>query len=62
MPPQGVLGRSYTHTKGEGATLTITTDGSVAEVAGVFVGLVMPGSNRPSSPRRWPPSTTCSSR
>ena len=31
--------QSYAHTEGEGATLTITTDGSVAEVAGIFVGL-----------------------
>ncbi len=35
----GVLGDSYTHTTGEGATLTITTDGSVAEVASIFVEL-----------------------
>ncbi|MEI6726406.1 MAG: ATP-binding cassette domain-containing protein [Actinomycetes bacterium] len=34
-----VLGRSYAHTAGEGATLTITTDGTVAQVAGIFVGL-----------------------
>ena len=34
-----VLGESYAHTEGEGATLTITTDGSVAEVAGIFVVL-----------------------
>ena len=33
------LGGSYDHTDGEGATLTITTDGSVAQVAGVFAGL-----------------------
>ena len=33
------LRESYACTEGEGATLTITTDGSVAEVAGVFVGL-----------------------
>ena len=34
-----VLGKSYAHTEGEGATLTITTDGTVAQVAGIFVGL-----------------------
>ncbi len=34
-----VLGKSYAHTEGEGATLTITTDGTVAEVASIFVGL-----------------------
>ena len=34
-----VLGKSYTHTQGEGATLTITTDGTVAQVASIFVGL-----------------------
>jgi ABC-2 type transport system ATP-binding protein len=33
------LGRSYACREGEGAALTITTDGSVAEVAGVFVEL-----------------------
>ena len=33
------LGESYACTEGEGATLTITTDGTVAEVAGIFVGL-----------------------
>ena len=33
------LGTSYACTEGEGAKLTITTDGSVAEVAGVFVRL-----------------------
>ncbi len=34
-----VLGKSHAHTEGEGATLTITTDGTVAQVAGIFVGL-----------------------
>ena len=34
-----VLGKSYVHTEGEGATLTITTDGTVAQVANIFVGL-----------------------
>jgi ABC-2 type transport system ATP-binding protein len=34
-----VLGNSYAHTEGEGATLTITTDGTVAQVASIFVGL-----------------------
>ena len=33
------LGKSYACLEGEGATLTITTDGTVAEVAGVFAGL-----------------------
>ena len=33
------LRESHACTTGEGATLTITTDGSVGEVAGVFVGL-----------------------
>ena len=33
------LGESYVCTAGEGATLTITTDGTVAEVASVFVVL-----------------------
>jgi ABC-2 type transport system ATP-binding protein len=33
------LGSSYECTEGEGPTLTITTDGSVAEVASIFVGL-----------------------
>ena len=33
------LGESHDHTEGEGATLTITTDGTVAEVAGVFGAL-----------------------
>jgi ABC-2 type transport system ATP-binding protein len=33
------LRESYACAEGEGATLTITTDGSVAQVAGVFVGL-----------------------
>ena len=33
------LGESYACREGEGATLTITTDGTVAEVAGIFVGL-----------------------
>jgi ABC-2 type transport system ATP-binding protein len=33
------LGTSYACLEGAGATLTITTDGSVAEVAGVFAGL-----------------------
>ena len=36
---QRLLGASYEHTEGEGATLTITTDGTVAEVASIFVGL-----------------------
>jgi ABC-2 type transport system ATP-binding protein len=35
----GELGRSYPCTDGEGATLTITTDGTVAELAGVFDAL-----------------------
>ena len=34
-----VLGRSYAAAKGEGATVTITTDGSVSQVAGTFVAL-----------------------
>jgi ABC-2 type transport system ATP-binding protein len=34
-----VLGRNSAHTAGEGATLTITTDGSVSQVAGVFAEL-----------------------
>ena len=34
-----VLGGSYAYTEGEGTTLTITTDGTVAEVASIFVGL-----------------------
>jgi ABC-2 type transport system ATP-binding protein len=34
-----LLRSSYELTEGEGPTLTITTDGSVAEVASVFVGL-----------------------
>ena len=34
-----VLGKSYAGLEGAGATLTITTDGSVAEVAGIFGGL-----------------------
>ena len=34
-----VLGKSYACSAGEGATLTITTSGTVAEVAGIFVGL-----------------------
>ena len=34
-----MLGESYALTEGEGVTLTITTDGSVAQVAGIFVGL-----------------------
>jgi ABC-2 type transport system ATP-binding protein len=34
-----VLGKSYAQAEGEGATLTITTDGTVAHVAGIFVGL-----------------------
>jgi ABC-2 type transport system ATP-binding protein len=34
-----LLRSGYELTEGEGATLTITTDGSVAEVASVFVGL-----------------------
>ena len=33
------LGESYAHTEGGGATLTITTDGTVAEVASMFVAL-----------------------
>jgi ABC-2 type transport system ATP-binding protein len=33
------LGESYAHSEGEGATLTITTDGSVAQVASMFVAL-----------------------
>jgi ABC-2 type transport system ATP-binding protein len=33
------LGRSYTCLEGAGATLTITTDGTVAEMAGIFAGL-----------------------
>jgi ABC-2 type transport system ATP-binding protein len=33
------LGKSYACVEGEGATLTITTDGTVAEVAGIFAGL-----------------------
>ena len=33
------LGKSYACTEGEGATLTITTDGTVAEMAGLFVAL-----------------------
>jgi ABC-2 type transport system ATP-binding protein len=33
------LGRSYACSKGEGATLTITTDGTVAGLAGVFTDL-----------------------
>ena len=34
-----VLGESYACLEGEGATLTITTGGTVAEVAGIFGGL-----------------------
>jgi ABC-2 type transport system ATP-binding protein len=34
-----LLGSSHEHTEGEGPTLTITTDGSVADVATIFVGL-----------------------
>jgi ABC-2 type transport system ATP-binding protein len=34
-----VLGKSHAQAEGEGATLTITTDGTVAQVAGIFVGL-----------------------
>ena len=34
-----VLGESYAHTAGGGATLTISTDGTVAEVASMFVVL-----------------------
>lgn len=34
-----VLGKNYVHTAGESATLLITTDGSVAEVASVFTEL-----------------------
>jgi ABC-2 type transport system ATP-binding protein len=33
------LGRSFPHTEAQGATLTIATDGTVADVAGVFIGL-----------------------
>jgi ABC-2 type transport system ATP-binding protein len=33
------LGGSYACSEGEGATLTITTDGAVADVAGVFAAL-----------------------
>jgi len=33
------LGTSYAPAKGEGATLTVTTDGSVSRIAGIFVGL-----------------------
>ena len=33
------LGKSYACLEGEGATLTITTTGTVAEVAGIFAGL-----------------------
>jgi ABC-2 type transport system ATP-binding protein len=33
------LGRSYAYSEGEGATLTITTDGTVAGLAGVFTVL-----------------------
>jgi ABC-2 type transport system ATP-binding protein len=35
----GELGRSYDCREGAGATLTITTDGTAAGVAGVFIGL-----------------------
>jgi hypothetical protein len=31
--------KRYIYREGEGATLTITTDGSVAAIAGVFTGL-----------------------
>ena len=34
-----VLGDSYACREGEGVTLTITTDGTVAQVAGIFAGL-----------------------
>jgi ABC-2 type transport system ATP-binding protein len=34
-----VLGESYACLEGEGATLTITTNGTVAEMAGIFVAL-----------------------
>jgi ABC-2 type transport system ATP-binding protein len=34
-----VLGESHAQAEGEGATLTITTDGTVAQVAGIFVRL-----------------------
>jgi len=34
-----VVGKSHAQTEGEAATLTITTHGTVAEVAGIFVGL-----------------------
>ena len=33
------LGKSYACREGDGATLTITTDGTVADVAGIFAGL-----------------------
>ena len=39
MLPQRNSARATPVVEGAGATLTITTDGSVAEVAGVFVGL-----------------------
>jgi ABC-2 type transport system ATP-binding protein len=35
----GELGKSYACVEGEDATLTITTNGSVADVAGIFAGL-----------------------
>ena len=35
----GALGGRYSHTAGAGATLTITTDGAVADMAGIFIGL-----------------------
>jgi ABC-2 type transport system ATP-binding protein len=34
-----VLGESHAHAEGEGVTLTITTDGTVAQVARIFAGL-----------------------
>ena len=39
MLPQRYLARATPTLEGEGATLTITTDGTVAEVASMFVGL-----------------------
>ena len=36
---QRCLARATPILEGEGATLTITTDGTVAEVASIFVGL-----------------------
>jgi ABC-2 type transport system ATP-binding protein len=34
-----VLGKNFAHTDSDGTTLTITTDGTVAQVASIFVGL-----------------------